>query len=368
MQQRRMIHRDFNYHKPQPSSSGLVDLIRGGDWSLVASHVISHPCDANYRTSNQSTPLHHACLYGAPYEIVKLILSAHLDALVAEDSNGWTPLEVALTYAAPEDVCLMLIRRAGVVVSTAQSRCHVSTKHVSTLRALMCPSPLNVACRHGASTAIIKALLETNSQMASVPDLMGEKPAKLLWLGFRKQTSDHAIEDLDYPEVEDLLVRMVLLIHATQGRPPLVEEQQHEVSLQEIIELDSELDHLISVIIRLYPDKCRRLDENGNLPLHVAASRAPPSSSFIDTLDLLLQAYPSAAKIPDSLGRLPLHLALSSKRTWKTGIQSLVQHNPESLTARNVVTQLYPAHEADDVDTTYELLQAWPSILQIHSK
>jgi ankyrin repeat protein len=296
-------------------------------------------------------------------------------AIVAQDSQGWTPLHMALLYGAKDDICLLLIRRGGLGLLNEEG------EYIG--------SPLHLACRHGASTTILKALLQANPNMAYQENETGTKPANLLWHQFRKQTgSDYDIDDLQEEHVHDLLHRMGWILDAARGRQFHHEHQERNssdyeqpsaVSLHDVIDLHSELRHFISIMIRLYPEQCRRRDAQGNLPLHVAASVQPRQevsaslASFrqvnmnnIDPLDQLLHAYPLAANLPDGMGRLPLHLAVSSSRTWKTGIASLVQASPQSLTTRNVVTHLYPAQEAaQDVETSYELLKAWPPLVVV---
>lgn len=326
--------------RPSPA---LVDLIRDRDWQSVKSHIQSHPWDARYKTSNQSTTLHHACLYRAPYEVCFDILETYPEAVYAQDSQGWTPLHVSLLYNAAEDVCLLLIARGGAPSTSAE--------YVS--------SPLHLACRHGASARVMRALLQACPNMANTVSESGTKPANLLWFGFRKRTSDHAIDDLENGHVEELMSRLGMLLHAARGRSI---EEDSVVSLHEVIELHSELHHLIALLIRLFPDECRRLDINGNLPLHHLTAHC---SGVVTILEKLLQAYPTAARIPDNKGRLPLHVALSQGRwTWSTGVDKLVRASPESLATRNILTRLYPAQEAVyDVDTVLQLLLAWPVLL-----
>lgn len=349
-------------------TSHLLDLIRrrDDDWHLVRLRIISHPNDVRYKTSHQATVLHQACLYRTSLDMIELLLNAYPDAIIAQDSEGWTPLHVALLYGANEELCLLLIRRGGV---TKDGR--------------YIGSPLHLACRHGASAPILQALLNANPAMAVQPNEAGAKPAHLVWRDFRKRSSGYAIEELQEEHVEDLLHRIGWILDAARGRKLQQQSRRRNdetasiPSLHDVVDLHSELHHLISIMIRLYPEQCSRRDTKGNLPLHVAASVRPnkgPSLSLLsfrrnntDVLDQILHAYPSAANLPDGTGRLPLHLAVLSERTWKTGICSLVQASPQSITTRNILTHRYPAQEARDVDTIYQLILAWPPLLSATS-
>ena len=141
---------------------------------------------------------------------------------------------------------------------------------------------------------------------------------------------------------------------------------------------------MVRLAISLHPHQVREMDEDGNLPIHIAATA---SSFFTDTeetspsdmmaaaavvasdgaddmsvmsdamsffssatvsqttnpfdkiIKLLLQYYPEAARIPHGqTGRLPLIAAMESGvRTWEDGIRSLVQAYPPALHSKRLV-------------------------------
>ena len=132
---------------------------------------------------------------------------------------------------------------------------------------------------------------------------------------------------------------------------------------------------MIRLAISIYPNQVREMDEDGNLPLHIAAIASSflptcdpsPSScsdedSFISNLSnlshlssnkhppfdrvirMLLRSYKMAARIPNGQnGRLPLILAIDAKqRTMDDGLRALIEAYPAALETKNFNQKLYP--------------------------
>ena len=124
-----------------------------------------------------------------------------------------------------------------------------------------------------------------------------------------------------------------------------------------------------------------RMDENGNLPLHVAVSVkgegdeyfVPDNGTCIDgdlsnraaVIQMLLKAYPTAARVPNNVGRLPLHVAIVSCTGWNV-VRPLIESEPEVVAKRDPKTGLYPAMLAalvGSLDLCYGLLKYDPSVI-----
>jgi len=130
---------------------------------------------------------------------------------------------------------------------------------------------------------------------------------------------------------------------------------------------------MIQLAISVYPNQVREMDEDGNLPLHIAAvasSFLPVSSAqsdedsiisslssltefsasdamtkpFKTVIRMLLRSYPEAVRIPHGIsGRLPLILAIDAKkRTMQDGIKVLLEAFPAALETRDFDPKLYP--------------------------
>lgn len=146
---------------------------------------------------------------------------------------------------------------------------------------------------------------------------------------------------------------------------------------------------MIRLAISIHPNQVREMDEDGNLPIHIAvtassflatADQASPSTMaaavaaatdasddhsvlsdamsffssatvsqttnpFDKVLKILLQHYPKGAKIPQGkTGRLPLVLAVQSgNRTWSDGIRTVLNAYPPALHNKKLISpELYP--------------------------
>jgi hypothetical protein len=222
--------------------------------------------------------------------------------------------------------------------------------------------------------------------MVRIASESGTKPATLLWNEFAKNPSNEKVLhskgtiDARNPAIIKFVDRIQLLLSAATGRDT---ESSHSISLHEVVALQSDLDlsHIIPLVVRLYPNQTSTRDHDGNLVLHIAASSPVQQKQhqhmrFVvqDAVDVLVNSFPTGARMPNREGRLPLHLALErGKRTWSTGVCTLVNAAPQTLMTRDVTTHLYPVqlaaiHEAEDdlesLSTIYELLLAWPSVLR----
>lgn len=146
---------------------------------------------------------------------------------------------------------------------------------------------------------------------------------------------------------------------------------------------------MIRLAISIHPSQVKEMDEDGNLPIHIAATassnmvEAPPSDDnmahaladaadgaddlsvlsdaalsffsvatvrrttnpFDKVLKMLLQHYPEGARIPQGRsGRLPLVMAIESgRRSWEDGIRTLLNAYPPAMHKKKLIqAELYP--------------------------
>ena len=153
---------------------------------------------------------------------------------------------------------------------------------------------------------------------------------------------------------------------------------------------------LIRLAISIHPHQVMEMDDDGNLPLHIAVTAASylatahhaaqdhpgtmtaaavaaaaasdngddhsvisdaamsffssatvsqTTNPFDKVIKILLQQYPEAARIPQGkTGRLPLVLAVESRRrTWADGIRTLLNAYPPALHNKKIIpSKLYP--------------------------
>ena len=124
---------------------------------------------------------------------------------------------------------------------------------------------------------------------------------------------------------------------------------------------------MIRLALSIHPEQIQEMDEDGNLPIHVAATASSvvvsaggndedsmvSDLSFLSTatactnvfdkvLRILLHQYPAAARIPHGVsGKLPLILALET-RSWDDGIKTLLDAFPAALHAKRMLPGVYP--------------------------
>jgi hypothetical protein len=380
------------FSEEEAPTKGLLHLIRRRDWDACKYRILTYPWDAKFqdRSGNNSTCLHLTCLYRAPREVLEMLVDANPRALLAQDAEGWTPIHLCLLYGVDEDTTIMLIRRGGKQAVSMQSR--------------FVGSPLHLACRHGCSLKILKELVSANCSMAECPNETGLKPLAFVWNNFVRNPENADImkklrltgkwtqEDIvDNRNVEDLMDRVRVLLDAVnqQGTsyPDERDDDDPSIFTHELIKFQEKLgdmSHFIPLAIRLFPDDVKQVDGDGNAALHLAArtpAMVPKPHDYCryhmpsdDPLIVLVEAYPEAVKLANHLGEIPLMLALTSgRRTWSSGVSSLVQQEPEVLMKYDKSSLLYPfqlasAYPADEEDesttTILELLLACPHALQ----
>ena len=166
---------------------------------------------------------------------------------------------------------------------------------------------------------------------------------------------------------------------------------------------------MIRLALSIHPEQIQEMDEDGNLPIHIAAvassitadggndedgsmmsdysflsTAAACSNAFDKVIRILIRQYPAAARIPHGVsGKLPLMLALE-KRTWEDGIQTLLDAFPAALHAKRMLPGVYPhllakigrhcmfldeergakSHGDRGLATLFEILKAKPDLLR----
>jgi hypothetical protein len=340
----------------------LVKSIRCHDWPAVHYHLRLCPADANSRIVNHNlaTPLHLACIFRAPHDIITLLVRLYPEALLHQDTEGWTPLHVNLLYGTDVETTLFLIHSGG-----AQPAC-VQSKFVG--------APLHLACRHGSSARALRALLVQRPDVVTLKTLSGGYPANLLFRSHLRVSRSiimsgvHATSEAAAVAAEEhdreFVRQLDMFLIASQGEKPLPlsENCPSRPHLRDVIvfqnEFAMETDYLL-MAMKLYTNSAavEMVDAvSGPLALHVAVrfpARTMPQQwphkvpLPLDPLKSLIQVCPKqfvvACKRTDSSGRLALHMALDpGRRGWKEGIRDLVLAAPESLLKEDPVTGLLP--------------------------
>jgi hypothetical protein len=142
--------------------------------------------------------------------------------------------------------------------------------------------------------------------------------------------------------------------------------------------------NFLRLLTAAYPDIVTQKDEDGNLPIHVAAMGDFPSirttwrkpteddltdfeatcGTAVSTIAVLLEANPSLARRRNRQGKLPLQLAIESGRDWQHGIGALADAFPAAIGHEDKETglDLFMLAAVEDCSLTviYNLFRANP--------
>lgn len=207
------------------------------------------------------------------------------------------------------------------------------------------------------------------------------------------ETHSHALRQddlLPLPAVLDELETNASTMSTVKTSPSLADEKPQPHRKFRIVHASVGLTgygcppELIRLAISIHPHQVMEMDEDGNLPIHIAATAASylatahgavpdystlaavggddasivsalsffssatvshTANPFDKVIKILLQHYPSAARIPHgTTGRLPLVMAIASRRrTWADGVETLLHAYPPALHHKKVVEpHLFP--------------------------
>ncbi len=260
-------------------------------------------------------------------------------------------------------------------------------------------APLHLACRHGCSTSVLRDMLQASPEMVKIANDTGNKPISILWHQFeRNPQNQEVVGTLQSKDtvvsltrrdarIAVLIEQLTLLLGAALGKTI---DDESSFLLHDILscysDFGNDLNPFVSLVLLLYPEQVRNVNDLGSLPLHVLVAAAADTSerrhkmALPTPLELLLSMYPPAVVIPSGDGgRLALHLALAhGGRRWRSGgVESLVKVAPDVLAFPDSITQLLPyqlaaaaaAKEGDDLEaleTILELLLACPFVVGHH--
>jgi len=336
-------------------------------------------CPASGLVQNQDgcTPLHLACLHGAPLDVLKLLLDSCPDAALVQNNAGQSPLFVSIAIGSSLDVLqeILKIRPSSVHIRDEMGTSTITlawTMLLSGLQTLLSSQGNVEETGLGRANILSMSIASVSDSLSTTVKMWMAKIHLLL------RTSFHGTSAKSLP-------------HGRHFR------EVHAAAAAGICPPD-----VLAFALQLMPGEESVKNENGNLPLHLVAS-APPHLHLTSpqmgdgavSIDLLLSLNDAdAAKRFDRRGRLPLHLALASSKTWhRVGVKSLVESFPESVQMRDPETGLMPfmlagassnktlqkeedqkiapdleSHseiaEASSLDTIYNLLRGTPRLIR----
>ena len=223
-------------------------------WSAVIERAKSHPEEVGIQGAGYGqTALHAACYRYPPEAAIRVLIDACPKAASAQNSDGETALHLALDGAS-EKVQTMLLEACPAAVSMVDK---------------YGDSPLHLAAQSGASTELLRKMLESSPKTAKVANKRGATPFFLIPRTYEYIQNRKDIEkDGEY---EDDWARVSMFLKATyfgsldvpKGRQFYCLHAAASIKCPQI---------LLQTIARLFPEQAVQTDENGLTPLAIAAS------------------------------------------------------------------------------------------------
>lgn len=344
-------------HSDSISASRLSLIMRKGPAGI-----------AKMQNKDGNTPLHLAILARAPNEALKIVLGSGAEAACITNNTGLSPLFVALATGAP----------------------------ITTLRQILkaCPQSVYVKGPLGMSSLEFawNLLISGSVTEAAGKHFQGEKTrleqskramSNINAIAMSSRASNLSGDAFKTMGKIDLLLGTAFYGTADSGAlKGRTWRAVHAACAGGMCPFD-----ILAYSLQVLPMEIKAVNEDGNLPLHIAASAEPYESNASPgivegkAIELLVRSYPAGVMKVDREGRLPLHLALASGKTMAEGIEALIHSFPESIRARDPKTMLFPfmlaacatsgikkvkSVEADlaSLNTIYSLLRKDPAFVR----
>lgn len=277
---------------------------RDDSWNSVRYHIVSRPADCRYvcYSSNLSTPLHAACLYRAPDDVILMLLTAWPAATLQQDSEGWTPLHVHILYNHNNHDLYEATGASSIYCTSATSSLiRLGGATAASQHSKFVGSALHLACRHHVSLSILAELLQVCPSQVFTPNEAGGLPANILWKTTMKErrrsyhrhmelvgTNDERTAEanefsrIEYESNIDLLIRLNLFLGAFLRAPILLEQARRIMphwplfSLHDVVrfhfECATQADY-VGFFIHMYSSSVSDVQRvSRKLPIHIAAS------------------------------------------------------------------------------------------------
>lgn len=386
------VHKDTDESKYMPL---LFSLCKRWAWPAVTFRCQTHPHEAHVtiRDDEGDTALHWACFGNPPLHAIQALLTACPELAAVTNKHGVLPIHGE--YQLPSngkyhsfysrlniiiDAVAASYRAAGEVIRALLKAYPEGAGVASNARSL----PMHIVCDYGASVDAIHAILETRAGVESLSLLDGtfqRNPLHILNARKGMHEFHNAIFSLrrerakgrpDSLPMKDLVVRCgdlefwkkASLLIQTEYTGNVLLDVDDYVDNAYIVHACAGIDlcppALLEYAMLLYPEQLVIPDENGQLPLHIAASRS-------DTVILtdVLGACPGASKLRNRHGQLPIELAVESGRQWTDGVGQLLEANPGSLEVLNIDERVYPliwSRLSGGPNVIFESMRARPSV------
>jgi len=279
--------------------------------------------------ANVAYPLTFACLNEeCPNEVIQLLLQrasnircqltlkCHMDFDWGNtdmhcDTFGGTPLHYYLSrnYKSVDldIVKQLLVNREALLLSDVDSKC----------------TPIHIIMHNksiGDMFDVLQYLVESNPSSLLVKDRNEETPLHIAC--GKSYTTARTIELLLRVcpnSIHERELNSLLPLHCLC----LSEEEEEETKMNDEVAIG-----MLKLLLEAHPDSVTQTHDDGDLPLHMAASNKSPGFCRI-----LVDAYPESVRRQDEYGCLPFYNACREGRS--DTVEYLFEQYPESLHVRN---------------------------------
>jgi ankyrin repeat protein len=216
----------------------------------IRSLVKDCPEAVKVKDGGESLPLHYACRYGAPLEVIQYLVDQWPEALKIADEYGWLPLHVACAYKAPVAVIQFLVEQCPEALMTINQ--------VGDL-------PLHLACRSEirskTSLDVVQYLAEQWPDAIRTADNKGRLPLHYMCAN----KTEAQLEVIRY-----LVEQWPEAVKAT-----LVEGH---LPLHLACDVNASLD-VVQYLVEKWPESLKKADFDGKTPLDYAKKYAKTPAS-----------------------------------------------------------------------------------------
>ena len=315
----------------------LFELVEDRRWEEVIDRVQKHPEEASLKNSEGGTALHEATMNDAPLDAIDALLKAYPEATLVQDSDGWTPLHTSCYFDASYETVQRLVEANLAAVHVFDEENRLPLHLIHEVISLRWDSEVREALHSEYVTDIRNVLNDEDL-------LRVRAKAKLL------------VKAAYHGSIENPLPgnKVWRPLHACAG------VDRCPVSLMELATKGNS--HLL-----------KESDEDGNLPLHIAAANlkfTDDKRERFNSVAYVVAEYPEAATVRNKKGDLPLHLAVRSGKTWEQGVESILNAYPGAVLERDTKFGLYAFKVAaivgkgslESLTTSFHLLRAFPEL------
>lgn len=330
---------DESWNTPMHIGASLPNIVGAETMKLLFD---GHPPSALVPNKDGCTPLHLACLYKSPLDVLQVLLESNPDATCMTNNRGQTPLFVALTVGSTIDALRLLLK-------TRPDTVHTRDGSGTSPMALAWNMMLMGKRVYGSSPTEQQQQQQSNPQDENKDDAAEREEfnrgkANRLSLAVAKKSASLVGDVRIFMAKIDIMLRAAF--HGTV-EDPLPKNRQWR-AVHAAASGGTCPPEVLAFALQILPGESEISNEDGDLPLHIAcsapphAARCPPQLGTGPSIDLLLKLNNGGASRFDRKCRLPLHLALASRKTWGNGVRSLVNAFPEAVRMRDPKTKLFP--------------------------